>query len=160
MADIFLKIDQLDGESGDDKHKNEIEVISFTWGAKNVGVAGVGQQKTAGKVDVADLFIRKYTDKASPTLMLCCCNGKRIKSATLTVRRPAADSPLDYVTIALSDCTISQHTFDGMDENHLLTETVGLNFGKWEYKYTLQGPDGKGAGDVKTNWDNVAAKSS
>ncbi|EBR8672703.1 type VI secretion system tube protein Hcp, partial [Salmonella enterica subsp. enterica serovar Heidelberg str. CFSAN001902] len=27
--DIFLKIDGIDGESMDDKHKNEIEVLSW-----------------------------------------------------------------------------------------------------------------------------------
>lgn len=29
--DIFLKIDGIDGESMDDKHKNEIEVLSWRW---------------------------------------------------------------------------------------------------------------------------------
>ncbi|EHC95270.1 Putative cytoplasmic protein USSDB7A, partial [Salmonella enterica subsp. enterica serovar Rubislaw str. A4-653] len=29
--DIFLKIDGIDGESMDDKHKNEIEVLGWRW---------------------------------------------------------------------------------------------------------------------------------
>jgi type VI secretion system secreted protein Hcp len=31
MADYFLKIDGIEGESTDSKHKNEIEVESFGW---------------------------------------------------------------------------------------------------------------------------------
>ncbi|OSJ50177.1 type VI secretion system tube protein Hcp, partial [Salmonella enterica] len=33
--DIFLKIDGIDGESMDDKHKNEIEVLSWKKKKKN-----------------------------------------------------------------------------------------------------------------------------
>ena len=31
-ADIFAKIGDIKGESIDDKHKDEIEVLSFSWG--------------------------------------------------------------------------------------------------------------------------------
>ena len=36
QVDYFLKIDGVDGESGDDKHKGEIEVESFSWGETQV----------------------------------------------------------------------------------------------------------------------------
>ena len=31
-VDYFLKIDGIDGESSDHKHKSEIEVLSWSWG--------------------------------------------------------------------------------------------------------------------------------
>ena len=31
-TDYFLKLDGIDGESMDDKHKNEIDIESFSWG--------------------------------------------------------------------------------------------------------------------------------
>ena len=31
-SDVFLKVDGVEGESSDSKHKNEIEVLSFSWG--------------------------------------------------------------------------------------------------------------------------------
>ena len=34
-VDIFLKLGDIKGESTDDKHKNEIEVLSFSWGIAN-----------------------------------------------------------------------------------------------------------------------------
>ncbi len=33
--DYFLKIDGIDGESQDDKHKNEIDLDSWSWGARS-----------------------------------------------------------------------------------------------------------------------------
>ena len=34
-ADIFAKIGDIKGESLDSKHKDEIEVLSFSWGLTN-----------------------------------------------------------------------------------------------------------------------------
>ena len=31
-SDIFLKIDKIVGESNDEKHKDQIEVLSWAWG--------------------------------------------------------------------------------------------------------------------------------
>ena len=33
-SDIFAKIGDIKGESLDDKHKDEIEVLSFSWGVE------------------------------------------------------------------------------------------------------------------------------
>ncbi len=41
-TDIFAKIGDIKGESVDDKHKNEIEVLSFSWGVANSGSTGSG----------------------------------------------------------------------------------------------------------------------
>jgi type VI protein secretion system component Hcp len=37
-TDIFAKIGSIKGESADDKHKDEIEVLSFSWGVANSGL--------------------------------------------------------------------------------------------------------------------------
>ena len=42
QIDYFLKIDGIEGESSDDKHKGEIEVESFSWGATQAGSPGPG----------------------------------------------------------------------------------------------------------------------
>ena len=34
-SDIFAKIGDIKGESADAKHKDEIEVLSFSWGVTN-----------------------------------------------------------------------------------------------------------------------------
>ena len=85
---MFIKIDSIKGESQDDKHKDEIDVLSWSWGLEQTAETLSGGGGGAGKVSVHDLAITKRTDIATPQLMLACTNGKRIKEALLTVGRP------------------------------------------------------------------------
>ena len=48
-TDIFAKIGDIKGESLDIKHKDEIEVLSFSWGVANAGPSGSGGGSGAGK---------------------------------------------------------------------------------------------------------------
>jgi len=41
-SDIFIKIGDIKGESNDDKHKDEIEVMSWSWGMNQQGSMGTG----------------------------------------------------------------------------------------------------------------------
>jgi type VI secretion system secreted protein Hcp len=41
-VDIFIKIDSVDGEAQDSKHKKEIDVLSWSWGMSNAGSAYSG----------------------------------------------------------------------------------------------------------------------
>jgi type VI secretion system secreted protein Hcp len=74
-VDIFLKINGVDGESGDDKHKKEIDVLAWSWGLSNSGSAHVGGGAGSGKVNVQDLSVTKWVDASTPKLVLACCNG-------------------------------------------------------------------------------------
>jgi hypothetical protein len=52
----------------DDKHKDEIEVLSFSWGVANAGVVSAGSGGGSGKATFQDLSIVHNVDKASPLL--------------------------------------------------------------------------------------------
>ena len=41
-VDMFLKIDGIKGESQDKTHKEEIELLSFSWGVSNAGSGAFG----------------------------------------------------------------------------------------------------------------------
>ena len=98
MADFFLKIDGIPGESQNPRHQGEIEVESFSWSETYLAsAAGAGG---GGKVHVQDLHITKQIDKASPLLMLAVASGRHFTSAVLTAQRPGTQ-PLDYLTISL-----------------------------------------------------------
>ena len=68
--DAFLKIDGIDGESKDERHPNEIEVLSFSWGESNSGSAATGGGAGAGKVAMQDFHFTMKLNKASPQLFL------------------------------------------------------------------------------------------
>jgi type VI secretion system secreted protein Hcp len=48
-TEIFARIGDIKGESLDAKHKDEIEVLSFSWGVTNSGSAGSGGGGGTGK---------------------------------------------------------------------------------------------------------------
>src|SRR4029077_11299318 len=104
-VDMFIKIGTLKGESKDKTHKEEIDVLAWSWGMSNSGSAHLGGGAGAGKVNVQDLSFTKYIDNSSPDLMLACCNGKHFDKATLVVRK-AGENPLEYLTINMEELMV------------------------------------------------------
>lgn len=152
-ADMFIKIDDIKGESTDDKHKDEIEVLSWNWGVTQSGTMHHGTGGGAGKVNVQDLTLTKHVDKASPNLVRYSCNGKHLAKAVLTVRKAAGDSPLEYVKITLENIIITSVNLGGTG-GVLLSETVTLNFSKVKFEYTPQKTKGGvGEGSMSVGWD-------
>ena len=66
QADYFLKVDGAPGESMDDKHKDEIECISFGFGCSQTGSAAYGKGLGAGKVSMQDFSFVMKANKAGP----------------------------------------------------------------------------------------------
>ena len=156
-VDMFLKIDGIKGESVDDKHKDEIDVLSWNWGMSQSGSAHLGGGAGAGKVNVHDLSFTKHIDVSSPDLYLACCNGKHLKEAKLVVRK-AGESPLEYLVITMTDVIISSASPGGSGGEDRLTENVSLNFAKVNVDYTAQDNKGGAAAKPKMGWDIAANK--
>jgi type VI secretion system secreted protein Hcp len=151
-VDMFIKIGAIKGESQDSKHKGEIDILAWSWGASNSGSAHTGGGQGAGKVNVQDLNLTKYVDKATPDLLLNCCNGKHIDKAVLVVRK-AGENPLEYLTITMQDLIITSVSTGGSGGEDRLTENVTLNFGKVQVQYKEQNSKG-GVGEQPTmGWD-------
>ena len=128
-VDMFLKITGKDikGESRDAKHKETIDVLAWSWGMSNSGTAHMGGGAGAGKVNVQDLSLTKYVDKASPPLALACCNGEHFKEALLTVRK-AGKTPVEYIKITMKEVMVTGVSTGGSGGEDRLTENVTLNF--------------------------------
>ena len=151
-VDMFIKIDDIKGESIDHKHKDSIQVLSWSWGLSQSGSTHSGPGGGSGKVNVQDLSFTKHVDTASPNLIKMCCNGKHFKSALLTVRK-AGGAEVEYLKIKLSDILISAVSTGGSGGEDRLTENVTLNFGKFEVTYTGQDKEGKGGAAITTTWN-------
>jgi type VI secretion system secreted protein Hcp len=151
---MFLKLGDIKGESADSKHKDEIDVLAWSWGMTQSGNTHIGGGGGSGKVNVQDVSFTKYIDKSTPNLMQYCCNGKHFPEALLTVRK-AGENPLEYLKIKLVDIIISSVSTGGSGGEDRLTENVTLNFGKFHVDYTPQKKDGTGEAAVTIGW-NVA----
>jgi type VI secretion system secreted protein Hcp len=151
-VDMFLKLEGIKGEATDATHKEEIDVLAWSWGLSQSGSTHIGTGGGAGKVNVQDISFTKWLDKSSPVLFLDCASGKHIPEATLTVRK-AGDKPLEYLKIKLNDLIVSSISTGGSGGEDRLTENVTLNFAKVQVTYTSQKKDGSGDAQVVNGWD-------
>lgn len=157
-VDMFIKVGDIKGEARDKTHAGEIDVLAWSFGMSQSGTTHMGGGGGAGKVNVQDLSFTKYQDKASPLLMLACCNGKHYGDATLTVRK-AGQNPLEYYIIKMTEVLVTAVSTGGSGGEDRLTENVTLNFAKFEVKYTPQDEKGKAGDAIPMGWniaENVA----
>jgi type VI secretion system secreted protein Hcp len=153
-VDMFLKIDDIKGESRDAKHKDEIDVLAWSWGKSQSGTAHMGGGAGSGKVSVQDLSVTKYVDKSSAELDKRCCSGKHFKQAVLTVRK-AGDKPLEYLKITMKEVLITSISTGGSGGEDRITENVSLNFAEYKTAYTPQKDDGSGDAAIEAGF-NIA----
>ena len=86
-VDYFLKIDGVDGESTDDKHPGEIDVLAWSWGLSTPEVASAaGAGAGAGRVKIDNISIQKWVDIAYPLLISFETTGKQITDVTVRQR--------------------------------------------------------------------------
>jgi type VI secretion system secreted protein Hcp len=154
---MFLKLEGIKGESKDADHKDEIEILSFSWGATNSGATHVGGGAGAGKVSFSDVSFTKPIDAASAPLVLHTANGKHIKSGILTVRKAGAGDgeQVEYLKIKLTDILVSSVNQAGSQSESLPMESLSLNFTKVEFSYQ----DEKGV-PHESEWDIADNKGS
>jgi type VI secretion system secreted protein Hcp len=154
--DAFLKLDGIKGESQDQKHKGEIDIESFSWGASQVGTSQTGGGGGAGKVAVQDIHFFKKVDSSSPIIFVKCATGEHIKEANFVVRK-AGGEQLEYLKYKFTDVLISSVTPQGTAQgggDEIPSEGLSLNFAKVEISYQPQGPDGKAqGGPILGGWD-------
>ena len=155
-ADIFAKIGDIKGESLDAKHKDEIEVLSFSWGVTNAGIMPPGGGAGTGKATFQDLSIVHHIDKASPKLMQACATGTHLKDATITHRK-AGKGQQEFLIIKMNDIIITGVTHGG-GSGQASSETVSLAFAKVDLEYRPQKADGSLDAGIHFKYDLKANK--
>ena len=152
-VDYFLKLDGIEGESHDAKHKGEIQLETYNFGATQTGSHSAGGGGGAGKASLQDFSFVMLASKASPKLFLACCSGTHIPKAVLTCRK-AGKEQQEYLKVTLSDLLISSFQSGGPHKGEQLPfDSVSLNFAKIEIEYREQKHDGTLNSPLKAGWD-------
>ncbi len=155
--DSFLFINGIPGESTDDQHSDWIELVGYDHFLKqsSAGSVSTGGARTAQRCDHGDFVVQKRLDKASPKLMLTCCNGTHIPEVKLQLCR-ATGSKQKYMEYILKDVVVSEVKTMGKatEQDSLPVEQVSFNYARIEWVYTETDHNtGKAKGDVKSYWD-------
>lgn len=159
VVDYFLKIDGIEGEAQDSKHKYEIQLESWSFGAQQRGTAGVGSGMGAGKVIMGDFHFVMKSNKASPKLFLACADGEHIKKAVLTCRK-AGKEQQEYLKWTFSDLLISSYQTGGAAASDVIPlDQISINFTEAQIDYKEQKADGTLGGAVTSKY-NVKTQTS
>ena len=151
-SDIFAKIGDIKGESLDDKHKGEIEVLSWSWGITQSGTMAHGSGGGEGKANFNDFNFTHHIDKASAVLMKACATGEHIKEATITVRK-AGKGQQEFLIIKMADIIITGVAPSGAGDGAATAEHVALQFAKVDLEYKPQKADGSLDAGVHFKYD-------
>ncbi len=158
--DAFVKIDGIDGECSDDKHKQWIEILSYNLGVSQpASAASATGGRSAERADFDDLSIVKVLDISSPILALACCDGRHIKKIEVELCEATGDKH-PYMKYILENAIVSGvrpgGASQGGDSKPL--EEVSFNYGKIRWEYAGSDSMGKPAKTQKTGWDLEANK--
>lgn len=148
----FLKLSDIPGESVDETHPDEIEVVSYSFGASNV--AGGGGAAGAGRVAFTDLNVTVPQSRATPLLLQRVSDGRPLTEAVLSVARRTSveDSTTDFWTVRLTEVYVTSVN-EAFTEDVRPLDAFSLSFAtiQWSYRQL----DGKGGFDkaVEGGWN-------
>lgn len=147
----------LRAKARNSKHKGEIDITSFSWGATQAGSPLGGGHGTA-KATVQDLHFTHPLDKASPDLQKICLTGKHIPNGVLIARK-AGDKPLEYLKLEMKDIMVTSVQVGGHGSGDSIPhEQVSLSFSWVKMTYTPQKADGSGDTPADVTYDLKANK--
>jgi type VI secretion system secreted protein Hcp len=98
-VDAYLKIEGINGESEDDKHRNWIEVsnVMYAIHQPRAEVLSTAGGHTSGRAELYPVTFKKLADVASPVLLQTCAAGKTIPKAIFEFMRADGDGkPIPY----------------------------------------------------------------
>jgi type VI secretion system secreted protein Hcp len=139
-VDIFAKIGDIKGESQDSKHKDEIEILSWSWGVSNTGSMGYGSGGGTGKAAFHDFTFVHNVDKATPVLLQACATGVHYKEGTI-ISRKAGKGQQEYLVFKFNDIIVTNVSPTGSGEG-IPAEQVSMQCAKVSLEYKPQKADG------------------
>lgn len=153
LVDYFLKIGDVKGESQDAKHRDEIDVLSWSWGETQTGAATARGGLAAGRVQFRDVSITAKMSKASPVLLEACAMGRHYPQAVLTARK-AGKGQQEFYMMKFYDVVVTSYQLGGSTTGKEdLIDQFTFNFGKVSIEYKPLKPDGSLDAGVFFKWD-------
>jgi type VI secretion system secreted protein Hcp len=143
VVDYFLKIDGIPGESHDDKHRGEIDVLSFSW--------DISRSRNPRR-GPADFQIVKTVDAASPLLFQAACQGTSPGQAVFVARKAGRDQQ-EFLKITLKEVIITSVSPSSVSSGDAPVEVVHLGFRSAAMDVVTQKADGSAGPTVSGTCD-------
>ena len=138
-VDFYLDLGDIKGESKDEKHKDQIQLMSFSWGGSQATTVSGSGGSGAGKADLSDFSIMKYCDKATTPTFKALVQGTHIKTGTVTaVKSGAGGKP--FLKIDFQELYVTSQQFSASSE--IPSESVSFSYNQIKIEYSTQNEQG------------------
>ena len=136
-SNIFLQLDGIAGESIDARHKDQIDILSYSLGLTNPANTGSssGAGTSAGRLACGALVLTKFLDKSSPPLIAAVASGKHIKSGKLSFTATGPKGGVDYYVVSLTDVVVSAVQQSEASGSPKVTDQVSFSVAKYAFEY-------------------------
>ncbi|MBT8398651.1 MAG: type VI secretion system tube protein Hcp [Gemmatimonadetes bacterium] len=152
--DAYLTVEGVTGESERAGHEEEIELLSFSFGASNPSSIGTGGGGGIGTVDIQSFNFEKHTDAASADMFKHCCAGKHFPSGKVTLYKAGGDGgAVDYLIFEFEEIYVDDIQWSGTAGGGIPTEIVSFSFAKIVVTYNQQDSAGAKAGSYMGSWN-------
>lgn len=151
--DYFLKLTGIQGESTSARHRDEIDVDTWSWG-ETATPAGPGGGGAAGRVEPRALIFTARTSRATPPLLLACATGRRLQEAILTGVR-AGSAQQEFLRYRLTEVQVTGFE-TGADEGAaggVPSDQVSLAFRTLQIEYRVFSASGMAGPPVTAGFD-------
>jgi len=147
MAEISVKISDIDGESQLAGHEGELPAVALR-DAIEIGIASsqssgvLGAGGSFGKAKHSNVLLVRYRDSSSPKLAEACSSGRNLGEVTVHFFRNAETGVQEFLKYTLGDVIVARVEYDTQDslgtgfQPHLAVSSRGL---------PVEGPVGLGS---------------
>jgi type VI secretion system secreted protein Hcp len=155
----------IQGESTKVGNKDEIELLSWSWGLSNPSAGAFGSGASKGRVAFGDFSLMKYTDKATGPLRQACLKGSFIPGAILSTRRMGQETGTQsgkptmfvYFYVVFEGIIIASFSDSGSSGGGIPSESLSIRAQKVRVNYR-QIVDGKPKGWMPFGWSIMENK--
>ena len=154
---IYMKYDSIEGDVTAAGHEKWIEVQSFQWGVGR-GIqsrTGRGVNREASAPSISEVVVTKVQDKATIKLLDASLQGEG-KTVTIDFVKTDGQKLEKYMTYILTNTMVSGYSISSGGDRP--TESISLNFTKFQFKDINMDATNKGAGGAVVTYDIAAAK--
>ncbi len=154
MQHAFLSIDTIKGESRDDKHRDWVEIKSFSQDLlqPRSATASTSGGQTAARVNLSPIEIVKAIDLSTTALNQACSSGTTFPKARIEFMRADKDgNAINYYLIELLNVLVHRVTTT-VDEDGMPQEVVQLSFAAIKWTYNQQKAEGGIGGKTVAQW--------
>lgn len=146
---FFLKLDGIPGESKDAKHRDEIDILSWSLGTEHRNYSA---NDGSASPHIKDIVITKNVDKASTQLFGAYANARGMNTLVITCRKGAMDQP-EYLVVTCTDALVTSWNASGSHGDEPQGESVTFSFRKIVINYQAQQSDGTLGGVMSAEYD-------